>query len=84
MFEFFFFVSAIHLLHLSLIDVLKNEDQSTTQAAKGKQFTIDYDLLCYKIIFQLAFKRGDHFFLSGIQCETDLVNEREYMPSQQQ
>lgn len=61
----------------SHIDTLKNE-ANLTKAAKGKRFTSDYDLLCYQIIFQLAFKRDNQYFLSHIVCETDLINEREY------
>jgi hypothetical protein len=59
------------------IDTLANED-IMTKAAKGKQFTIDYDLLCYKFIFQLAFKQDDNFLISPIKCETNIINEREY------
>jgi hypothetical protein len=72
----FVFLFSIHsLLH---IDTLVNED-AISKAAKGKQFAIDYDLLCYKIVFQLAFKRDETIFVSQIQCETNIINEREYM-----
>ena len=69
--RYFFSISSLFLL-----DTLTNED-TMTKAAKGKQFTMDYDLLCYKIIFQLAFKRDDHFLISQIKCETNIINERE-------
>ncbi|CAF1060965.1 unnamed protein product [Rotaria sordida] len=54
---------------------LANED-SIGKVAKGKQFTIDYDLLCYKIIFQLALKQDNIFIISHIKCETDIINEQ--------
>lgn len=62
---------------VSCVDVLKDQ-VDLTKAAKGKQFARDYDLLCYQIIFQLALKRDNHYFLSEIVCQTDLINEREY------
>ena len=60
-----------------IVDTLINEN-AITKAAKGKQFIIDYDLLCYKIVFQLAFKQDNNFQISNIKCETNIVNEREY------
>lgn len=50
-----------------------------TKAAKGKQFIVDYDLLSYKIIFQLANKQGNTILISHIQCETNTINERKYI-----
>jgi hypothetical protein len=32
------------------IDTVTNED-AISKAAKGKQFTTEYDLLCYKFVF---------------------------------
>ncbi len=48
------------------------------QAAKGKQFTIDFNLPCYKFVFQLAVKQGDIVIISHIKCETNIINERKY------
>ncbi len=58
------------------IDTITNED-AISKAAKGKQFTTEYDLLCYKVVFQLAVKQGNSFIISQIKCETNLINERE-------
>ncbi len=61
------------------IDTLINED-IISKSAKGKQFTADYDLLSYKIVFQLALKQDNIFMISQIKCETNIINEREYTP----
>ncbi len=58
------------------IDTVTNED-AISKAAKGKQFTTEYDLLCYKFVFQLASKQGNSFIILPIKCETNLINERE-------
>jgi hypothetical protein len=77
MFVYTFDFSLFLMNCLLYIDTLPNED-TITKAAKGKQFVIDYDLLCYKIVFQLAFKRDKEIFVSHIKCETNIINEREY------
>jgi hypothetical protein len=71
---FFYSINSFFLLN---IDTLINED-TISKAAKGKQFTDDYDLLCYKIVFQLAFKKDNICTISHIKCETKIINEREY------
>ncbi len=71
---FFLFDQFFFLLY---IDTLINED-AISKTAKGKQFTDDYDLLCYKIVFQLALKQDNIFTISHIKCETKIINEREY------
>ena len=47
-----------------------------TKVAKGKQFMKDYQLFCYKFIFQLALKDDQMISISNHQCESQLVNER--------
>ncbi|CAF1138275.1 unnamed protein product, partial [Adineta ricciae] len=52
-----------------------NEDRMS-KVAKGKQFSSDYDLHCYKIVFQLAVKQGNCICSLPVTCETDLINEQ--------
>ncbi|UJR25787.1 hypothetical protein I4U23_007137 [Adineta vaga] len=56
---------------------IPNEER-ISKTAKGKQFTNDYDLNCYKIIFQLAVKQENTFHILDIKCETNLIGERKY------
>ncbi|CAF1264677.1 unnamed protein product [Adineta steineri] len=51
-------------------------DDKITNAAKGKQFTTDYDLHSYKFVFQLALKQDDIFkIFLNVKCETNIINE---------
>ncbi|CAF1188085.1 unnamed protein product, partial [Adineta ricciae] len=54
---------------------IPNEDR-ISKVAKGKQFTSDYDLHCYKIVFQLAVKQENCICILPVTCETDLINEQ--------
>ncbi|CAF1360879.1 unnamed protein product [Adineta steineri] len=59
-----------------------NEDK-TTKAAKGKQFTTDYDLHSYKFVFQLALKQDDIFkIFLNVKCETNIINEQKTSPKE--
>jgi hypothetical protein len=48
------------------------------KVAKGKLLAKDYSLHSYKMVFQLAVKDGTACHVSRIQCETNLVNERQF------
>ena len=58
-------------------DTVCNEDL-ISKVAKGKLFASEYNLLTYKFVFQLALKKGDQYFVDNIQCETDLITDREF------
>jgi hypothetical protein len=45
-------------------------------AAKGKQFKEDYNLLSYKLVFQLALKQDNVVYISHITCETNTIDEQ--------
>jgi hypothetical protein len=75
-FLYIFLFLIICVFVLLNIDTVTNDD-AITKAAKGKQFTTEYDLLCYKIVFQLALKQDNSFNISQIKCETNIINERE-------
>jgi len=45
---------------------------------KGKRFKEEYNLLSYKIIFQLALKQDNVIYISNIACETETINERKF------
>ena len=68
---------AAAFFELLVSDTIPSEDR-ISKAAKGKQFTSDYDLHCYKIVFQLAVKQENCICILPVTCETDLINEREY------
>jgi hypothetical protein len=71
-------VSTIILCFLRLtIDTVCNEDL-ISKVAKGKLFASEYNLLTYKFVFQLALKKDDQYFVNDIQCETDLITDREF------
>ncbi|CAF3947331.1 unnamed protein product [Rotaria sp. Silwood2] len=62
-------------------------DPNMEQVPKGKCFKRDYDLLSYKLFFQLALKEGNVIYISNITCETEVVHERirvayDYNPSE--
>ncbi|CAF4610970.1 unnamed protein product [Rotaria sp. Silwood1] len=76
--DYTFDLTSFNLLTVDRITekyTLTNEDD-IGKVAKGKQLTIDYDLLCYKIIFQLALKQENIFMISNIKCETEIINEQ--------
>ena len=77
MFVYLFLFFLIHFF-LLIIDAVTGKD-TNGQAAKGKRFTVDYDLLCYKIVFQLAVKQDNIIMISHIKCETNIINERKYI-----
>ncbi|CAF3428501.1 unnamed protein product [Rotaria sp. Silwood1] len=43
---------------------------------KGKCFKQHYDLLSYKLVFQLALKENNIIYISNITCETEVVHEQ--------
>ncbi|CAF2464855.1 unnamed protein product [Rotaria sp. Silwood2] len=51
-------------------------DPNMEQVPKGKCFKRDYDLLSYKLFFQLALKEGNVIYISNITCETEVVHEQ--------
>jgi len=71
-----FLFNCLFFLKLT-IDTSKNK-KSVGNAAKGKDFKKDYNLLSYKIMFQLALKHGNIVFISNIACETETVDERKF------
>lgn len=60
-----------------MIDLGKNT-RNVGNAAKGKIFKKDYNLLSYKIVFQLALKQDNVVYISNIACETDTIDERKF------
>jgi len=56
------------------LDVSSNP-KSVGVAARGKDFKRDYNLLSYKIIFQLAVKEDDVIYISEISCATENIHE---------
>jgi hypothetical protein len=74
-------VSTIIICFLRLTtDTVCNEDL-ISKVAKGKLFASEYNLLTYKFVFQLAVKKDDQYFAQNIQCETDLITDREFTSS---
>jgi hypothetical protein len=61
-----------------LIDASKNK-RNIGNAAKGKQFKEDYNLLSYKLVFQLALKQDNVVYISHITCETNTIDERKFL-----
>ncbi|CAM4745562.1 unnamed protein product [Rotaria magnacalcarata] len=55
---------------------IMTDKDGMTKVAIAKQFSSDYDLLCYKIIFQLAVKQDDLISILHIKCETNIINEQ--------
>ncbi|CAF4246418.1 unnamed protein product [Rotaria sordida] len=51
-------------------------DPSMEKVPKGKCFKKDYNLLSYKLIFQLALKQNNIIYISNVTCETDVVHEQ--------
>ncbi|CAF2652469.1 unnamed protein product [Rotaria sp. Silwood2] len=37
---------------------------------------MDYNLLSYKLVFQLALKEDNMIYISNVVCETDIVHEQ--------
>ncbi|CAF1463540.1 unnamed protein product [Rotaria sordida] len=51
-------------------------DQNMEKVQKGKCFKRDYDLLSYKLIFQLALKENNIIYILNVTCETDVIREQ--------
>ncbi|CAF1147068.1 unnamed protein product [Rotaria sordida] len=51
-------------------------DQNMEKVQKGKCFKRDYDLLSYKLIFQLALKENNIIYILNVTCETDVIHEQ--------
>ncbi|CAF3745604.1 unnamed protein product [Rotaria sordida] len=51
-------------------------DHNMEKVPKVKCFKKDYDLLSYKLVFQLALKEDNMIFISNITCETEIVHEQ--------
>lgn len=49
--------------------------KNTNVAAKAKDFKKEYNLLSYKIVFQLALKGDKVIYISHITGETEVVDE---------
>lgn len=52
-----------------------NGKKKMSNAAKGKAFKVEYNLLSYKLIFQLALKEDNVIFISHTTCETEPIDE---------
>ncbi|CAF1178786.1 unnamed protein product [Rotaria sordida] len=51
-------------------------DHNMEKVPKVKCFKKNYDLLSYKLVFQLALKEDNMIFISNITCETEIVHEQ--------
>ncbi|CAF3693452.1 unnamed protein product [Rotaria sp. Silwood1] len=51
-------------------------DQNMKKVRKAKCFRMDYNLLSYKLVFQLALKEDNMIYISNVVCETDIVHEQ--------
>lgn len=50
--------------------------RSVGVAAIGKDFKHDYDLLSYRIVFQLALLQDNVVYISNISCQTEDIHEK--------
>ncbi len=73
-FSFFSFILIIIFFCIDTSQTKKN----IGNAAKGKQFKEDYNLLSYKLVFQLAVEQDNVIYISHITCETDTIDERKF------
>jgi hypothetical protein len=72
-----FFLLVFNNLFLFNIDAIPAEPDME-KVRKGKLFKEEYNLLSYKIIFQLALKQDNVIYISNITCETETINERKF------
>lgn len=63
-----------HLEYFSHLDIV-NGKKKISNAAIGKEFKREYNLLSYKLVFQLAFKEENMIFISHTNCETENIDE---------
>ncbi len=71
------FLLIFNNLFLFNIDAIPDEPDME-KVRKGKRFKEEYNLLSYKIIFQLALKQDNVIYISNITCETETINERKF------
>ncbi|CAF3689819.1 unnamed protein product [Rotaria sp. Silwood1] len=51
-------------------------DQNMEKVPKVKCFRTEYNLLSYKLVFQLALKEDNMIYISNVACETDIIHEQ--------
>ncbi|CAF3684816.1 unnamed protein product [Rotaria sp. Silwood1] len=51
-------------------------DQNMEKVPKVKCFRAEYNLLSYKLVFQLALKEDNMIYISNVACETDIIHEQ--------